>query len=158
MKNSKILVRTVKISDMKQMQKMFVDTISVICKNDYSSEEIRVWTSSVENTQLWINRLTSQYFLVAELDNQIVGYASLEKVDYLDFLYVHKNFQRQGIANMLFSKIEQEAINRQATTLNSDVSLTARPFFEKMGFKVLETQRNIMGGVEIINYKMNKQL
>ncbi len=60
------------------MQKLFVDTISTICKDDYSPEQIKVWSSSIENNQRWIDKLTSQYFLIADLDNKIVGYASLE--------------------------------------------------------------------------------
>ena len=55
------------------MQKMFVDTISTICKDDYSPEQIKAWTSSIENTELWTDKLTSQHFLIAEIDNKIVG-------------------------------------------------------------------------------------
>jgi putative acetyltransferase len=140
------------------MQKMFVDTISTICKDDYSPEQIKVWTSSIENTQRWTDKLTSQYFLIAELDNKIVGYASLENNEYIDFLYVHKDFQRQGIADRLYTEIENEAIKRKATVLTSDVSKTAKHFFEKKGFKTLNEQTNIINAVKIVNYKMTKQL
>ena len=137
---------------------MFVDTISTICKDDYSPDQIKAWTSSIENTHRWIDKLTSQYFLIAELDNKIVGFASLENNDYFDFLYVHKDYQRQGIADMLYSEIEKEAISRNATVLSSDVSKTARIFFEKKGFKTIASQTNIIKDVEIINYKMTKTL
>lgn len=158
MNNSKISIRLSKLIDLIEMQKMFVGTISTICKDDYSPEQIQVWTSSIENTQRWTDKLASQYFLIAEVDNKIVGYASLENNDYIDFLYVHKDYQRQGIADTLYSEIEKEAIKKKATVLYSDVSKTARLFFEKKGYKTLETQTNIMQGVEIINYKMTKQL
>lgn len=155
---SEISIRFSKLSDLKEMQKMFVDTISTICKNDYTPEQIRVWTSSIEDTQRWVKKLTLQYFLVAELDNKIVGYASLEDNDYVDFLYVHKDYQRQGIADKLYREIEKEAIKRKATILSSDVSETAKPFFEKKGFKTILPQTNIIKDVEIINYKMKKIL
>ena len=76
MNNSKISMRLSKLNDLPEMQKMFVDTISTICIDDYTPEQIKVWTSSIENIQRWIDKLTSQYFLIAELDNKIVGYAS----------------------------------------------------------------------------------
>lgn len=158
MNNSEISIRLARLGDLKEMQKMFVDTITTICKDDYSPEQIKAWTSSIENTQRWTNKLTSQYFLIAELDNKIVGYASLENNDYFDFLYVHKDYQRQGIADRLYTEIEKEAIKRKATVLSSDVSETARLFFEKKGFKTITPQTNIIKDVEIINYKMNKQL
>lgn len=158
MNSSKISIRLSKFSDLTEMQKMFVDTISTICNDDYSPEQIKVWISSIENTQRWTDKLTSQYFLVAELDNKIVGYASLENNDCVDFLYVHKDYQRQGIADRLYSEIEKEAIKRKTTVLNSDVSETARRFFEKKGFKIIALQTNIIKDVEIINYKMTKRL
>jgi putative acetyltransferase len=158
MNNSQVSIRLSKLNDLTEMQEMFVDTISIICKDDYSPEQIKVWTSSVENTQRWTDKLTSQYFLIAELDNKIVGYASLENNNYLDFLYVHKDHQRQGIANKLYIEIEKEAIKRKATVLNSDVSETARRFFEKKGFKTITPQTNKIKDVEITNYKMTKTL
>ncbi len=158
MNNSEITIRLAKISDLKEIQEMFVDTITTICKDDYSPEQIEVWTSSIENTQRWADKLTSQYFLVAELDNKIVGYASLENNDYFDFLYIHKDYQRQGIADRLYSEIEKEAIKRKATHLNSDVSETARRFFEKKGFKTITPHTNIIKDIAIINFKMTKTL
>ena len=158
MNSSEISIRLPKLSDLTEMQKMFVDTISTICKDDYSPEQIRVWTSSIENTQRWTDKLTSQYFLIADLDNKILGYASLENNNYLDFLYVHKDYQRKGIADKLYTEIKKEAIKRKSNVLNSAVSKTARPFFEKKGFEILATQTNLVQGVEIINYKMTKKI
>ena len=120
---------------------MFVDTISTICKADYSPEQIKVWTSSIENKQRWTDKLTSQYFLIAQHDNKIVGYASLENNDYIDFLYVHKDYQRHGIADRLYFEIEKEAIKRNATILSSDVSETAKRFFEKKASKQSDSRQ-----------------
>lgn len=153
-----ISVRRAKADDLAEMLQLFSDTISTICKNDYSSEQIKAWTSSVEDFQTWTDKLMSQYFIVAELDNKLVGFASLENGDYIDFLYVHKDYQRQGIANKLYLEIEKEAINRRAIILSSNVSKTARPFFEQKKFIINEEQVNIRQGVEIINYKMTKRL
>lgn len=158
MGNSKAAIKPSTLSDLAEMQKMFVDTISTICKNDYTPEQIRVWTSSIENTQRWIDKLTSQYFIIAEMEDRIVGFASLERNHNLDLLYIHKDYQRQGIADKLYGAIEKEAIRKKAKVLLSDVSKTAKPFFEKKGFKTLAPQTNIIRGVEIINYKMTKQL
>jgi putative acetyltransferase len=158
MNRSEIVIRPASLSDLAEIQQLFVDTISSICKNDYSPAQIKVWTASVNNIQRWMDKLTSQYFLIATLDNKIVGFSSLENSDYLDFLYVHKDFQRLGIACKLYNEIEKEAINRQATVLHSDVSITAKPFFEKQGFKSITPQTNLLQGVEIINFKMAKIL
>lgn len=156
MNNSKIIIRPALLSDLEEMQTLFVETIQTVCKKDYLPEQIKVWTSSIEHTNRWTDKLQKQYFLIAQIENKIVGYSSLQDKDYFDILYVHKDFQRQGIANLLYIKIENEAIKRGATILKSDVSINARPFFEKKGFKLQSEQKNIINGVEITNFKMTK--
>lgn len=156
MNNSKISIRNVNPGDLTEMQELFVNTISTICKNDYSSEQINAWTSSIENIPGWTDRISSQYFLIAELDNKIVGYISLKDNDYLDLLYVHKDYQKQGIAAKLYDEIEKQAIRNNSPALHSDVSKTAKSFFLKNGFKVIKTQAKKIKGIEIINYRMIK--
>lgn len=156
MNDLKKKIRKAILDDLPEMQALFVDSISTICINDYTPKQIKVWTSAIENTQKWKDKLSNQYFLIAEIEHKIVGYASLENSNYLDFLYIHKDFQRQGIAKVLYNKIEKEALKRTSKILKSDVSITARPFFEKQGFLVIEPQVNIRQGVEIVNYRMTK--
>jgi len=154
----KVTTRLARKNDLGEIQKLFVDTITSVCRDDYSSEQIRVWTSSVKNKDRWGKKILEEYFLVAENEAQIVGYASLEGVEHLDLLYVHKDFQRQGIASTLYELIEKEAITRGAVQLHSDVSITAKQFFIKKGFIVVEEQKKIIESVEITNYQMVKEL
>jgi putative acetyltransferase len=158
MNDKGILVRHARLNDLKEIQQLFVETIETICRHDYTAEQIAVWTSSIENTKRWTDKLMTQYFLIAEIDNKIIGFASLGNDDYIDFMYVHKNYQRRGIADLLYSKIEARAVNQGTTLLTSDVSITARAFFAKKGFKVVAEQKNDIKGVEIINYKMAKEI
>jgi putative acetyltransferase len=158
MDKQKFKIRNAILDDLPEMQTLFVDTITAICKHDYTPEQIAVWIVAIENTEKWADKIKHQYFLIAEFDNKIVGYASLENNDYIDLLYIHKDFQRQGIANVLFNEIEKEALKQNTQILKSDVSITVRPFFESKGFVVNETQKNYRKGVEIINFQMSKLL
>ena len=45
-----------------------------------------------------------------------------------------------------------------AMRIVSNVSITARPFFEKHGFRVLKKQTVRIDDVELINYKMENLL
>jgi len=152
------LVRKGQLNDLTELQKLFVDTITTICASDYDKQQIEVWTSSVENKQRWYEIITKQFILVAQDQNKIVGFATLDNGNYFDFLYVHKEHQRQGIAQQLLYDIEAEARRLEQTVLTSDVSKTAKPFFEKKGFKTLQEQTNIRQGVELINFRMIKHL
>ncbi len=158
MNNSNISIRLAKLDDLKEMQKIFVDTITTVCSSDYDEQQIRVWVSGVNNTERWKKIMIEQYVIVAEKAEEILGFATLNKESYIDLLYVHKDYQRQGIAKLLLDRITKEARRLGYSKLNSDVSKTARPFFAKNGFVQLSEQTNIRQGVELINYKMTKQL
>lgn len=151
-----MIFRTATLSDLKEMQELFIDTIKSICQKDYNSKQIEVWTSGVSNTERWIDVINTQFVLLAIIENKIVGYGTLKEGNYIDFFYVHKDFQRQGIADKILSELEIEAKKSNSKIITSDISITAKPFFEKKGFIVIKEQRIEKLGVELINYKMQK--
>jgi putative acetyltransferase len=159
MNNLNISIRLAKLDDLSEMQRIFVDTISTVCSSDYDEQQIRVWISGVNNTERWEKIMVEQYVIVAEKGDKILGYGTLlNNESYIDLLYVHKDHQGQGIAQLLLDKITKEARRLGQIKLNSDVSKTARPFFVKNGFVQISEQKNIREGVELINYKMTKQI
>ena len=141
-----------------EIQRLFVDTISSVCNVDYNAEQIKVWTSSIENKERWDDIISNQYVLIAKYDESIVGFATLSKSNYIDLFYVHKDFQGLKIASLLYYNIELEVLRNGQSEISADVSITARPFFEKMGFQVLKEQTVFRQNVEFINYKMKKVL
>ncbi|MET3027145.1 GNAT family N-acetyltransferase [Flavobacterium sp. UW10123] len=146
------------ISDLPEMQELFVQTIRSVCKDDYNAAQIEVWTSGAENMERWVEVIKNQFVLLAVIENKISGFGTLKDGNYIDFFYIHKDFQRQGIADKLLTELEIEAKSQHSKIITSDVSITAKPFFEKKGFAVKAEQRNIRLGVELINYKMEKEL
>lgn len=154
----KIAIRRGIFDDLEALQKLFVDTISTVCKMDYSEEQISVWTSNIENKERWQNILANQFVLVAQENEKITGFCTLDNGNYIDLFYVHKDHQQQGIAKKLYADIEKEAKRQGQTELTSNVSKTARPFFEKIGFNVKKEQIVNIKGVELTNYKMTKPI
>jgi putative acetyltransferase len=152
-----ITLRHANMEDLPELHSLYVETIQHTCKKDYDLHQISVWTASVENKERWKRALTHQYFLVAEIENKIVGFGSLENGDHVDFMYVHKDYLRQGIADKLYQALENESQRLGYNCITSDVSKTARPFFSKKGFKVVKESKNFIKGVEIINYRMMKE-
>lgn len=153
-----MIFRRGKIQDLEEMQQLFVGTICEVCQRDYSDEQIEVWISGVENKERWLSIIANQYVLIAEIDTKIVGFCTLENQKYIDLFYVHKDFQGQGIAKSLYLKIEKQAIASNQKRLSADVSITAKPFFEKVGFRAITEQKVVRKDVELINYQMEKMI
>jgi putative acetyltransferase len=146
------------ISGLKEVQQLFVDTITSVCSADYNWQQIEVWASSVENEERWIDILTNQFVLFAKHEDKIVGFATLSGQKHIDLFYIHKDYQRQKIASGLYASIEKEAARLGERELTAEVSITARPFFESRGFAVLKQQTVTRKGVAFTNYKMSKIL
>ena len=91
----KITVRFGTLHDIVSLQELFVGTIKSICIQDYSAEQVAVWSSGSENMQRWNRVLTEQYVLIAVLNNSIVGFCTLAEGRYIDLFFVHKDYQGQ---------------------------------------------------------------
>lgn len=151
------MIRKGKLSDKRELQTLCVESISEVCKPDYSTEQLSVWSSGINNKKRWQNIFANQLVLVAQKNGHIKGFCTLDG-NYIDLFYVHKDHLRQGIARKLFAEIEKSAKQQGHIELMSDVSKTARPFFERMGFIVKTEQIVEIKGVEMTNYKMSKAI
>jgi putative acetyltransferase len=67
---------------------------------------------------------------------------------------VHKDFVRKGVASKLYNELKLESLRQGFYKLQSDVSITARPFFEAKGFEVIKENIKVVNGVELVNYRM----
>lgn len=156
--NNPIIIRKGNLQDLPEMLLLFQDTITTVCKQDYNPNQIEAWKSGVENKERWLNVMKEQYILIAESENKMVGFCTLDQGNYIDLLFIHKDYQHQGIASQLYKKIEEEALRQHQKFLTADVSKTAKPFFESMDFKIIQEQIVNVKGIDLINYKMEKCL
>jgi putative acetyltransferase len=156
--STELIIRKGNSEDLETLKHLFVDTVNTICSKDYSKTQLEVWTAASKNNQRWSDLMTHQYVLVAEQGNKIVGFGSLDQGDYIDFLYVHKDYQRMGIAFMIYKALETEAFKQGKKILYSDVSKTAKSFFEKQGFRNIQEQIVERQGTTLLNFKMTKSL
>lgn len=153
-----ISIRTGTEDDLQTMLSLFKETISSVCRKDYTDEQLEAWKSGAENKERWYEVIRNQLVLIAESEHQIVGFCTLDNGGYIDLLFVHHQYQHKGIASMLYTRIEEEALRQHEQQLTADVSKTARPFFEKEGFHVLNEQNVSVQGIMLTNYKMVKNL
>lgn len=149
--------------DLTEMLKLFCNTVHTVNAKDYTPQQQDAWApDSVvegETRARWDRTLSEHLSLVAWQDGQIAGFADLDvKEGYLDRMYVGKDFVRQGIATALEQRLEQAAREAGCSKMTSDVSITALPFFEKRGYRVVRRQEVERKGVILVNFKMEKAL
>ena len=113
-----------------------------------------MWSSGVSNDLRWKQKFSQQHFFVAEIDRRTVGFTSLFKNNYVDYMYVSHLYLRKGIASKLLQVCIDLAKSNNAKQLRSDVSITALPFFEKKGFLVVSKNKNEHLGEILINFNV----
>ena len=104
--------------------------------------------------EAWDRSFRRHHTLVAVEDGQITGFGDMDDTGYLDRLYVHKDFQHRGIATALCDKLEGAV---RAPRFTTHASITAKPFFERRGYKAVKEQQVERKGVLLTNYVMIKE-
>ncbi len=153
------VVRDATLADVPEMQKLYQDTVLTVNRKDYSQEEVEDWASCGDDAAHLCALLAEHRYMVAVNEqNVIVGFTSINDDGYIHVMFVHKDFQRQGVALLLYQTIEQYAREKGIRRLTSEISITARPFFEKQGFVVDEEQKRKANRLCLTNYIMSKLL
>ena len=100
---------------------------------DYSPEQIGAWASRVCPHASWQRRFRRYRLLVAEEYGSVVGFVKLAPKGEIDCFYVHDGHQHRGIGAAIMGQVECEARGCGNTRLHADVSITAEPFFHRLG-------------------------
>lgn len=148
-------IRRYEPEDLGQITALFYDTVHAVNAADYAPEQLDAWADGAPDLDRWNGSLLAHHSLVAvEGRDLIVGFGDIDGTGYLDRLYVHKDRQGLGIATALCDRLERAV---DAPVITTHASITARPFFEGRGYRVLREQRVERHGVQMTNYAMEKQ-
>ena len=150
--------RKATLEDLPEITTIFRDTIRAINSKDYSEKQIEAWSSAANDTKKWTERIKKFYFIVAEVKGQIVGFSYLKNGNYLDGMFVHKDFQRRTIASKLLRIMESRVSLNGFEIIKSDISITALPFFDSHFYEVEKKQKKSFKGMVFENYIVYKDL
>ena len=150
-------IRRLAAQDIPEMRKLFRATVLTVNSKDYTKEEVEDWASCGDSVEHWKELLAKNNYIGA-LDGQggIVGFSSMNAEGYLHSMFVHKDWQGKGVATLLLSEVEKIALRYGVHKISVEVSVTARPFFEKHGYKVVKEQKAKANRLYLTNYVMEK--
>ena len=149
-----MIIRKYDPADCMEITDLFYNTVHAVNSKDYTKEQLDVWATGEVDLEKWNNSLSEHYSFVAVENGMIVGFGDIDKTGYLDRLYVHKDYQRKGIATAICNELENVIHCGKVIT---HASITAKPFFENRGYMVVIKQKVKQKGVFLTNYIMEKQ-
>ena len=148
-------IRPYQPSDIDQIASLFYQTVHTVCAADYTPDQLAVWATGQIDKAGWDRSFRSHYTLVAVSGDTVIGFGDIDATGYLDRLYVHHRYQHRGIATALCDQLEQ---HYPVAAITTHASITARPFFERRGYRVLRAQQVERGGLTLQNFVMQKDL
>ncbi len=156
--HSSIQIRRYQDEDAEFLSQIYYHTIHTINAKDYTKEQIDAWApwSSVQDYSGWKQKLEKIVPYVAVINDTVVGFAEFESNGHIDCFYVHHDFQGCGVGSALMAAIDQEVRSKALSRVYAEVSITAKPFFERKGFNVVKQQSVTLRGVQLTNYIMEK--
>lgn len=138
---------------------IFIAAVTETASADYTAEQTEAWADpDGRDLRRWGIAMAARRSFVATIERQMAGFSDVSPDGYIDMMFVAPHFLRRGVAWQLIAHGEALARESKARELSADVSITARPFFERHGFIVEAEQHPVKRGISLTNFKMRKAL
>jgi GNAT superfamily N-acetyltransferase len=153
-----ISIRDYRHGDAAALARLFYETVHSVNLRDYSAEQVEAWAPEIPDPVIWHRRMIERCTLVAIQDGEPVGFAELESDGHLDMFYCRNDVVGRGVGTQLHDAVEAKAVHLGLARIFTEASITARPFFERRGFRILGEQSVLRRGLSMINFRMEKHL
>ncbi|WP_294854889.1 GNAT family N-acetyltransferase [uncultured Oscillibacter sp.] len=151
-------LRNYKPEDCVALAELFFNTIHSINARDYTKPQLDAWATGNVDISVWNKSFLAHNTLVAEINRVIVGFGDMDDTGYLDKLFVHKDYQGKGVAAAIINKLEQQAGLNNISLFTTHASITAKPFFEKYGYRVIQENLVVRNDIKLTNFIMKKSM
>jgi putative acetyltransferase len=155
---SDLAMRPMLPDDAPMLAEIFRASIEQLAADDYSDAQIEAWSATADDEAAFGKALSGQLTLIATIEGEPVGFASLKGNSRLDMLYVYPAAAGQGAGSMLVDALEKLARARGAATMTVDASDSAHDFFKARGYAPRSRNTVLRGDEWLANTTMEKSL
>ncbi len=138
-----------------QMTNLFERSVREIACREYSEKECEAWAPYGRDYSAWGEEFRARTTLLAFSEDLLVGFGDMTDSGYLDRLYVLPGFERKGVGRALVTALESMS---DAKSFSVHSSLSAEPFFRRLGYVKIRDCRVERSGVVLRNCLMEKHV
>lgn len=135
-------------------------SIQEVARRHYSASQVQAWAPEpTDPSSLDVQACDGRRsFVAVDGAGTVVGFCDLQHDRHIDHLFCAPEVAGTGVGSQMYEHLEATARAAGATRLSVDASETARPLFERHGFRVLARQVHERAGETLHNYRMVKDL
>lgn len=153
---ARVWIRSFRSVDAQAVSGVCLRNVWEILVRDYEPGALAVIAAGYAPEQI-AAQAAQRLMLVAEVDGQVVGTAVLDQ-DRVRDVHVDVDYQRQGVGRTLMAAIEDAARRQGQPQLYLLAAVSAVAFYEKLGYVVVKTLVNDVGGHPLPVVYMEKTL
>lgn len=152
-------IRRARTDDLPALRALFRLTVCTVNRRNYSQEEVEDWACCGDDTMRWQRWMAAyRIFVLPDSTGSLIGYTAVSDAGELHSLFVHPQHQGKGVATRLLERAEAVAYAAGARCIVTEASLTARPFFERRGYRTVMQQQRRACRLMLTNFRMEKRL
>lgn len=121
----------------------------------YTPEQCAAWAAAADDEAAWAARLQDNWVRVAtDGEGRIAGFGGILVPGRIDLLFTAPAFSRQGVASLILADLLELGAAMGARHIEATASELARPFFERHGFRLLESGEHERAGQRLRCHQM----
>lgn len=151
-------LRSFQPRDLEQIIGVYQAAIHTLAAPFYTVDELSAWAPRYMDADKWRQRLATVRVIVAEEDGIVAGFLTYDLTGHIDMLFTNPRFARRGVATRLYSDAETELRKVPVSTVFTEASLAARPFFERQEFQVDAEEFSECRGQKLRRFRMSKRI
>ncbi|MAV90453.1 MAG: hypothetical protein CL676_03465 [Bdellovibrionaceae bacterium] len=153
METSKPIIRTSTLNDKLSVKDAHIRSIHQICSKDYTQKQIEAWAQPPYSDDVWERAVNRQLHQVVELDGKIEGFCHStvheDGTGEILGLYLTPEVAGLGVGKKMVQQALEYINTFKPRKIVVESTITAKGFYERMGFKLVH---------EILDHKIRGEI
>ncbi|MGA2915543.1 MAG: GNAT family N-acetyltransferase [Sedimentisphaerales bacterium] len=155
---NKIKIRKFRPADLNAVKRLIHNTINVCYPAIYCLEAIK-YIKNYHSRENILKGAKKGYTIVLERGDRIIATGTVIKNGYITRVFVNPKFHKHGFGRLIMEKLHTKALSAGIKTIKLDSTLTAKEFYDSLGYKTIKkTFVKVENGKKLNYYKMKKLL
>ena len=157
-----VKIRKARVEDMLAVNNAHKRSIREVCSKDYNADQIEKCSDITYTVDRWTNTVSNECCYIVELDDEIHGVCHSKVHDdnrgEIVGLYLTPEVIGLGVGRSIFTKCLDYIKEHSSRVVFISGTLTAKGFYEKMGFKSVKKVNYNIRGIDVEIHRMEMEI